>query len=136
MQLETRQLQIYTGVLHAAGKEMNRSFIDVMYNQEWEDFDDFMRKYGPVSNPEAYLHCITVCNNLQEMGVLAEQEALDPEIIWRHSGMVVIRIWEKMEPIIREFRIRGNDPLHWVSFENFYNEMKKKNEEKLQELKT
>jgi hypothetical protein len=124
LQLETRQLQLYTSILHAGGKDMAESFIDVIYNQEWEDFDDFMRKYGPVSNPEAYLHCISLCNYLQELGVL------------RHAGGNVIRVWEKMEPIIKEFRIRANDPLHWISFENFYNEVKKIQEEQLRELKT
>jgi hypothetical protein len=121
---------------HAVGKEFYESFMDVIYVQEWEDFDDFMRKYGPVSNPEAYRHTMTLCNLFQEVGVLWEQGAMGPELMWKHDSVNPIRVWEKMEPIIKEFRKRQNNPLFWASFENLANEIKKINEEKLQELKT
>ena len=99
--METRQLQLYTTMLNASqSKEYYRSYLDFMYNQEWEDYDDFMRKYGPVSNPEAYLNYIHTLALMQQWGVLVEQKALDPHILYMHSGDNVFRIWEKVEPLI------------------------------------
>jgi len=133
IQHETRQLQLYLNMAQAWGKEWLDSYIDVIYNQEWDDFDDFMRKYGPISNPEAYRHCMTLGNWGQEAGILFEQQAMDPEIMWRHDGENITRIWEKLEPLVMEFRKRQNHPMFWESFENYYNELKKITEERLAE---
>jgi hypothetical protein len=53
--LETRQYQLYhTAMQHCQTKEWMLAYSDVMYNQEWGDFEEFWQKYGPHTNPEAY----------------------------------------------------------------------------------
>jgi hypothetical protein len=124
--LETRQLQLYTTAFqHTLNREFMLAYVDVIYNQEWEDYEDFMRKYGPESNPEAYASVVQVIELFQMIGLFVEQNALDIEIVNRHCGKVVVRVWEKVEPFVREFRIWTDNPMHWHSFEYLYHEMKK-----------
>jgi hypothetical protein len=124
--LETRQLQIYHSVFQPAQiREWMFSYVDVVYNQEWEDYEDFMKKYGPKTNPEAYTSVVQVIELWQMIGMYVENNALDIEIVNKHSGRAAMRVWEKLEPFIRGFRVWTNNPLHWHSFEHLYEEMKK-----------
>lgn len=127
-QLETRQLQLYTTAFQPTqNKEWMSSLIDVVYNQKWEDYEDFMRKYGPETNPDAYASLQQVIEHYQMIGLFVEQKALDLDIVNRHHGKFTIRLWEKVEPYVIEHRKRYDNPMHWHSFEYLYNEIKKLN---------
>ena len=53
--LETRKLQIYTTYRQVfTHHDFMRRYVDVMYNQVWEDVDDYFQKYGPSTNPDEY----------------------------------------------------------------------------------
>jgi hypothetical protein len=124
--LETRQLQIYHAVFQPAQiREWMLAYVDVVYNQEWDDYEDFIRKYGPKTNPEAYTSVVQVLELWQMMGMYVENNALDIELVNKHSGRAAMRVWEKLEPFVRGFRVWTNNPMHWHSFEYLYDEMKK-----------
>jgi hypothetical protein len=124
--LETRQLQIYHSVFQPAQiREWMFAYVDVVYNQEWDDYEDFMNKYGPHTNPEAYTSVVQVLELWQMVGMYVESNALDIGIVNRHSGRAAMRVWEKMEPFVRGFRVWTNNPMHWQSFEYLYDEMRK-----------
>jgi hypothetical protein len=126
LQLETRQLQLYTAAYQPGQtKEWLDGLIDVLYNQEWEDYDDFRRKYGPESNPEAYVAMIQVLELFTMIGLYVEQGALDIDIVIKHNGVFAIRLWEIVEPFVRAHRERTGNPMHWHSFEYLYEEMKR-----------
>lgn len=126
LQLETRQLQLYTTVFQPGQtREWLDSLIDVLYNQEWQDYDDFRRKYGPESNPEAYVGMIQVIEMFTMIGLYVEQEALDLDIVIKHNGRFALRLWEIVEPFVKEHRMRTGNPMHWHSFEYLVEEMKR-----------
>jgi hypothetical protein len=53
--LETRQCQLYnTTIRPSQNKDRLLAYINVIYNQEWSDFEEFLQKYGPLTNPDAY----------------------------------------------------------------------------------
>lgn len=126
MQLETRQLQLYTAVFQPAqSREWMKALINVIYIQEWDDYDDFLRKYGPKTNPEAYISIIQVLELFTMVGLYVEQKALDIEIIKRHNGKITMMVWEKLGEFVLGHREVTENPLHWYSFEYLYNEMEK-----------
>jgi hypothetical protein len=126
LQLETRQLQLYTTVFQPGqSREWLNSLIDVIYNQEWEDYEDYRRKYGPESNPDAYIAMIQAIELFTMIGLYVEQKALDLDMVIRHNGRVAMRLWEKVESFVKGHRERTGNPMHWYSFEYLYEEMKK-----------
>jgi hypothetical protein len=105
------------------------AFLDVLYNLEFEDYEDFMRKYGPGSNLETYASMIQAIELFQIVGLYVEQKALDIDIVIRHSGNTVLRLWEKVESFVIRHRENTGDPFHWQSFEYLAQEMKKYEQE-------
>jgi hypothetical protein len=121
-QLETRQLQLYHATIQDShNKPWMLAYIDVMYGQEWADFEEFWRKYGPHTNPDAYTNFMMVAELMTEMGVFLEQNAIDPILLYKHNGPVAMRIWEKIEPVVRRLR-QQNIRLStvWMPFERLY----------------
>jgi len=130
LQLETRQLQLYTSAFQPAqNREWMLAFLDVLYNQEFKDYEDFMRKYGPESNLEAYASMIQSIELFQVVGSYVEQKALDIDIVAKHMGNTALRLWEKVEPFVRGHRTNTDDPFHWSSFEYLAQELKKNQQE-------
>ena len=83
VQLETRQLQLYTtGFQPAQSKEFLMSLFEMLYLQEWETYDEFIEKYGPATNPESYASMIQVIELFQMIGLYVERGALNVEVVW------------------------------------------------------
>ena len=102
LQLESRQLQLYTTTYEPGhSKEWLLSYIDVLYNQEWKDYDELMSKYGPETNPEGYTSLIQVIELFQMIGLYVAQDALDIDIVAKHNIKTAIRLWEKVEPYVK-----------------------------------
>jgi hypothetical protein len=58
--------------------------------------------------------------------VLFEQKAIDPMLLYRHNGPIIMGWWEKIEPIIKELKTRAKRlSKMWISIEHLFNEFKK-----------
>jgi len=130
LQLETRQLQLYNSAFQPVhNKEWMLAFLDVLYNLEFEDYEDFMSKYSPGSNLEAYSSVILTIELFQRIGLFVEEKALDIDIVTRHMGNTALRLWERVEPFVIGHREKTGDPFHWRSFEYLAQELKKYQQE-------
>jgi hypothetical protein len=113
--LETRQaqffMQIYT-IFHQT--EFFENFTDII-GWKWEDYDDFMEKYGPRTNPKAFDRLGSIGAFFEGIGVLS----LVGQLMSRH----IIMFWEKIAPISLEMRRRLKMPVD-VWLEYLYNEIK------------
>ena len=55
IQLETRQSQLFMPIyMQYYEKDFLKNYRDIVSNWEWSDYNDFMEKYGPNTNPEAF----------------------------------------------------------------------------------
>ena len=122
LQLETRQYQLYNAIAQNSQNKANQlAYFDVMYKQVWADFEEFWQKYGPHTNPDAYANFILVGEIYNVIGILVEKGAVDPALFYRHNGPIVLRLWEKIEPLVKGTRNRENRlSSFWIAFENLY----------------
>ncbi len=98
----------------------------------YEDYDDFVKKYGAPSSEEPIPMAIDkVLYFFEEVGVLFSKNLVDINLIDQLMGYNIMMIGTKTMPIIQEARKRLNLPHVWTNFEYLYNEMKKR-EQKLQ----
>jgi hypothetical protein len=134
--LETRQLQLYMKVLEDyRDQEFMTRWTDVAYHQEYGDYEEWRRKYGPVANPEAYANFFHVTNWFQGIGYLVKTRVLDLEVVSEYiRPRSVVFLWEKVEPIVKAHRATTN-PDALKSFEYLADEIGKMLERKLEEVK-
>ena len=106
--------------------EYLRAFQEVRAMDDWEDPEDFERKYGRTTNPEARSKWLYIMR-LYEMAGLHLQKGADPEILFEiWPVMAIVNLWEQFESVIKYQRERNNAPFMYEPFEYFYNEVKKR----------
>ena len=110
--------------------ETYKKIIDLL-NMEWEDYDDFERKYGSDNNPDNFAKRYSLLYRLNSIGILVRDGFFDAETVYDLLGeLSTIWLWRKFEPIIREIRIRYNIPLTFIELEYLYNELMKVRDQK------
>jgi hypothetical protein len=93
---------------------------------DWEDAEDWTKKYGRKANLEAYSKWMYIMRDYGLAGIYL-QEGADPDLLFKlYPLSAVIPMWEQFEPIIMAMRERLNDPHMWEPFEYLYNEAKKR----------
>jgi hypothetical protein len=107
LQLETRQLQLFNSMRDKfTSYDWFRRYINVMYQQQWNDADEYFEKYNPVSNPEEYTNFGYVFATFQMAGMFLKEEAVAVEILYDDLGYAVINLYEKYKPIVERVRER------------------------------
>jgi hypothetical protein len=122
---ETRELDIYMKLkLMRTDPVWMRSFFEVIA-LEWDDFDDFARKYSHTENPEEAAKRFAVWNHWDSLGYILSRGIIDPDTVFDMFGNGCIGQWMKFEPIIQGFREKDGRPETWKWFEYLTNEMMK-----------
>lgn len=118
LQLETRQTQLFMQFNDKF--ESRRGIWDEIYGEwSWDDYDDFMRKYGPESNPEEWMKFRSIAGLYEQMGVLAKHGSVDVKLIYDLVAGYPIRFWDKFEDIIDGYRVEREAPPKGMWFEYF-----------------
>ena len=100
---------------------------DRVWNCEFEDYDDFVKKYGSLfdtkAEKELKMAIGYMLNYMDTLGLLLKRKIVDVEVMYEmYRG---IRLWEKLKPIIEGGRKELNDQDLWYGFEYHYHQMKK-----------
>lgn len=94
---------------------------------EIKDYDDFVKKYGPIlSDSPAQIALTTVGNFFNEVGILLHRRLMDIGLATDLFTYGAAMIWEKMKPLVEGIRKELNQPEAAKWFEYLYNEMKKR----------
>ena len=112
-------MQIYQQFI---SKDFKLSFLDIMNNWSWDDFDDFLRKY--VADVENNSKWDIVGSFFEGIGVLVKRGLVNPALVDDLMSGHTLMSWEKMEPVYFELRRRWNWPQIAEWWEYLYNEIK------------
>ena len=109
-QVSTRQAQLFNSM----GKDISDydSWVRIreLFYMEWEDYDDFEKKYGSNTNPVAYAQRYSVWTNMNNMGIMLKRNLVEETMVYDSIGSSLLLVWKKFEPIIIEQRIRYMGP--------------------------
>jgi hypothetical protein len=109
--LETRQTQLFMDYSkRIIAPEFQDTMRELIQKWSWTNFDDFMHKYGPDDNPEAWRRLWEVCYTYEHIGLLVRRELIDPKFLYEFDGPFFIYYWEKFESIWMEYRERYESP--------------------------
>ena len=124
-QRAARQIQLFMNIYSRFdNQQLMRSLIDSRYN-EWNTFEEWMEKYGPQGDREAYTNWVSLQNALQGIGHLVSEGYVRPETVSGLMGAIPTLNWERNEPIIRGLREKLGSSTLWDDVESLYHEMAK-----------
>jgi hypothetical protein len=105
-------------------KEFNKLWVDVVFQQQFTSHGEWLGKYGPQVDPDAASTTFALLSLYNSVGFLLKEDLVDPELLFSYVGPITIfRAWRKLEPLVKGWREKNNDPTFFDAFEYLYNEM-------------
>jgi len=127
---ETRQTELFMNLYETfRSREFQKQYAEIIFQHTWKDFDDWMEKYGPVTNIEAFSSWISVPAYFEGIGVLLNRKTIDINMVDDMLSTQILLLWEKIEPITKEYRKSTKRPQLWEWFEYLYNKIKKREQQ-------
>jgi len=124
---ETRQAQLFMQAYNKfIDKEFQQNYMDIVYQHEWDDYDDWWEKYGPATNSGESSKRASVLSYFEGLGVFVEQNLIDIELVSRLGSQNIIWCWEKYSPLWEEYTRRTGSPYTYEYMGWLYNELKTK----------
>lgn len=98
-----------------------------LLDMQWEDYDDFLRKYDSTVNHDNYAKRAFMFGNQERIGLLLHEKIIDIDTTFKmlDGGYSIIQMWNKFEPIFLKQRELYEDPLRYQWFEYLVNELRK-----------
>jgi len=132
LQLETRQASLFQQIYSKFGEPDFIRNESAMMSFQFNDYDDFLKKYGSQANPEAFTQWMSVVRFYHGVAVLVEKGLIDIQLVYDLMGDHVIEAWEKERIVNLEYRKRSGDYDHGRSMEILYNKLKELKTERIQ----
>jgi len=134
LQLETRQAQLFSQFMFQFfTTEFIKQYFD-LFEMDWDDYDDYWKKYSLFSNPDAYCYRHRLHEMLNLLGTYVKNDLIEVHLINQSIGGVVVRIWPKWRNIIEHERLHMYTPNYMEDFEYLYHEVIKYREKVGQEI--
>jgi hypothetical protein len=110
LQLGTRQAQLFAQfVLFGLSSGWLDEYIELL-NMEWEDYDDFEKKYGSDNNPRSFAMRHRAWFHYTIMGKFLKEGLLDIDLVYSLLTDTAVWQWYKWRDVIEEQRRRYHTP--------------------------
>jgi len=125
-QREARQAQM---LMQLYGQMTDREWLrqqqEIFHIFEYDNFEEFMEKYGLHTNMEGYITWLSICNFYDGLGMLVKRGLIDASMVDDLISGPIIFFWEKrLAPIAKEFIEYTNNPAAFEWMEYLYNQIK------------
>jgi hypothetical protein len=123
--VKTRQAQFFLNLYNKfSEKDVLTMYIEVLFLWKWEDFHDFLEKYGPEKNLDEFMKWVIVTTHLENMGLIAHEKMVDIHFVSNLIGSAIQDFWEKYEPILIEWKKKYKTPKIMPMTEYLYEQIK------------
>jgi len=128
--VKTRQTDLVMRLYSAYGsREFQEAWVETL-RLDFEDYKDFLRKYGATSEKPAYASVNMVAAFFEGIGILLHRKLVDISLVDDLFSSDVVLTWHRMKPLVEGWRKQFNRPQISEWFEYLHNEMMKR-EQKL-----
>ena len=125
--VKQRQAELFMNLYdHYNDPEFAKHWAKTVFQWNWKDFDDWLKKYGPETNVEAYSSWAAIGNYFKGIGVLVNKKLIDISLAENLMSQTLFGYWEKYEPVVKGFREHYKFPEAWKWVEYLHNELKKR----------
>lgn len=127
-QTKVRQTDIVLRLYSQFGSKEFLGARKAVIDLKFKDYNDYVEKFGQFGQFEAVSE---VCVFFEGIGLLLYRKLIDINlIIDLFSPISIIILWEKLKPVVEGWRNEFNEPKTLMCFENLYNEIKKREQER------
>ena len=124
--LETRRISLIESLTSRLNTLEGGRMLQDLMRCEWTDYEDFVRKYGSLYNPDANAKRQFYYSTYNNLGALLRRDIIEAEDLFDCIiGRSVIELWAKYKPTIEESRRRLHGPNWLRDFEYLAGEMMK-----------
>ena len=121
--LETRQAQLFMQLYSIyESKDFLKDYTDI-WRYEYSDIKDWMQKYHPMVNPEAYASFMRVGRFYEGVGILVEKRLISMDLVLELMREAIIFNWDRLKVHAYRQRELTHMPI-WSHFENLANEVR------------
>jgi hypothetical protein len=126
--LETRQAQLFMQIYRDMSSPEHYIRTNELYSMEWDDYDDFERKYGSENNPENYGLRYSTWARIHGVGLLVKAGLIDVGTVHDLMRTTILWQWGKFGDIIIRHREEYDIGNLFEGFEFLANVMMKETE--------
>ena len=102
---KTRQIQMFMQLYESKYDQEGLEALFTLMYLEWEDFDDYMEKYSPVTgDTKIAVMMESQVSYMDGLGLLVKNIEVDLETVYNVAGRRVLLLWFKLETLIKSFR--------------------------------
>jgi len=124
-QTKMRQMDLLMRIYLTWGSEDMKKALQDVFALEFEDYDDFIKKYGLSSR--AWVDVDKVGWFMNGLGFLVHEGFVNIKLVlglFHAQGWIML--WEKLKPVVEGVRKTFGFPESYAWFEYLYNEVKKR----------
>ena len=121
--IKTRQAQLFMDMYKEFVSESESGTVYLLMDMEYDDYEDFERKFGHDNNPEANNMITRHMMLMEGFGVLVREEYVSVRLVTLLTSGTIKLGWEKMKGYIYEVRKRNNMPRWSIEYEYLYNKV-------------
>ena len=126
LQLETRQAQLYMGLINTFNSLEHRKQWVITESATWKDHADYTSKYNTHNNPEVLIATLMMFTFFESVGSLVRKNLVNIDLVDGVMAISIILIWRRFEDIIKADREYFQSPTLWEDFEYVYIELSKR----------
>lgn len=105
-------------------REFLKYYIEMIHDQEYKSYEEWLEKCGPMTNPEAYVYYYYVTGMFQNLAHPVRENVLTVETLAKQEHpRAIISLWEKIQPVVLYHREHLN-PNAYDDLEYLHDEMK------------
>jgi len=123
---KSRQIRLISQLSRYTQEEFQKQEYQ-LFALEWDDYDDFEKKYGSDFNLDQFSKRYAIWSEYNKMGFLLKTGLVDVDTLLGFLGgqLPLLWLWHKYESIIREQRRRYKQPDLFVWWEHAANEIQR-----------
>jgi hypothetical protein len=123
-QMQVRQTSMVMELYSTFGSTEFQRAYQAIRNLEFEDYADYMKRYGKDVEVRAAMWTVTIF--FEGIGILAKRRLAKMELVADLFGYPIIKTWEKVASPVKGLREADKAATICEWFEYLYNEMKKR----------
>ena len=128
LQMTRRKMKIDNSILYGnliATKEMVLQWRHVIYEQQFQSFDEWSEKYR--TDPIAYSNVISTIGLMGQMGMCVKEDLADFDMLSKRSLVTwTLAVYPKIKVVINGIRVLYGDPLYGFYCDYLYEEVMKR----------
>jgi len=126
-QTKVRQTDLVMRLYSTYGSNEFREALIKVMSLQFEDYEDYVKKYGPwFSDEPAHKAMAMVAMYFEGIGILLYRKLIDTSLAYDLFCTPSRIFWEKMKPVMLGLRREAKDLSVFCWFEYLYNELKKR----------